>query len=154
KVCRLEVKIRFDVAELGIRARRIDAGNAALAPSVSVIGRHAKTIAKGNVHAEVPDIGETAIAGSCTAGVAERVRLERAAPAIPKIVAVCEPKCMKLAANPKSMRQPEHRRREKILVVHHIVERKAGVRTRCGKNLKKGAMAAIDRIGVATAIAI
>src|SRR5689334_7544000 len=52
------------------------------------------------------------------------------------------------------MRQPKHGRREKILIVHHIVERKAGVGTRCGKDLKEGTVAAVGGIGIATAVGI
>src|SRR5262245_8820747 len=57
-----EVKIRFDIAKLSVGARLIDLSDGALAPSVSVIRGQAKTITQRDIHADVPYIGEAAVA--------------------------------------------------------------------------------------------
>src|SRR5262249_55751503 len=102
------MEVGFDIAELGAGTRRIDAGDSAFAPGMSVIGRQAETIVQRNVHAEIPDMGETAMASGCATGVAKCVRLERATAAIPKIAGASQAQGVKLAAKHKRMRQPEH----------------------------------------------
>lgn len=84
------MEVRFDITELCAGARPIDAGDRAFAPAVSVIGRKAETITQRDVHAEIPDIGKTAIAAGYATRVAKRVRLERATAAIPEIVGISE----------------------------------------------------------------
>ena len=148
------MEVRFDITELGVVPRRINAGDCAFAPCVSVIRREAETIAKRDVHTHIANVREAAIASRSAARVAERARLERATAAIPKIVRVGQAQSMQLTAKYKRMRQPEHGRREKVLVVHHIVERKAGVRTRRGQDLEERAVTAVSGIGIAAAIRI
>src|SRR5438552_17300360 len=101
----LEMKIRFDVTELGIGTGRIDTLDEILAPSMRIIRRERETVAQRNVHADVPHIGERTIASAGAAGVAEGVRLKRAATAVPKVVRVGQAQGMQLAFDDELTRQ-------------------------------------------------
>jgi len=74
------MKVRFDVSKLRIRTCRIDARHNALSPGMRIVRGDAKPVTKWHVHADVPNICETAVATSRPAGIAEcsaRKRLRR-----------------------------------------------------------------------------
>src|SRR5579859_6516383 len=99
------MKIRFDVTELGVGTGRINTLDEILAPSMRVIRRERETVTQRNVHTDIPNIGESAIAAAGAAGVTERMRLKRAATAVPEVVRAGQSQRMQFAFDDELTRQ-------------------------------------------------
>src|SRR4029077_11727327 len=58
----LKMKVRFDVSKLRIRTCRIDARHNALSPGMRIVRRDAKSVTQWHIHADIPNICQTAVA--------------------------------------------------------------------------------------------
>src|SRR5438552_3572412 len=148
------MKVRFDVSKLRIGTCRIGARHNALSPGMRIVRGDAKSVTQWHVHADVPNICQTAVAATRPAGIAECSWLESASAAIPEVLRTSQAQRVQLAAHHQGMRQTEYRGSVKILVVHHIVERETGIGTRRGQHVKESRMPSTDGMEIADAMGI
>ena len=80
------MKVRFDVSKLRIRTCRIDTRHNALSPGMRIVRGDVKPVTQWHVHADVPNICQTAVAATRPAGIAECSWLESASAAIPEVL--------------------------------------------------------------------
>src|SRR5256885_8090827 len=114
-----KVKIRLDISKLGVCTGRINAGDHALPPGISIIQRRAESIPQRKIEAYVPDVRQTAGAPATSSRVPERRGLKGASPRIPKVLVSGRTERVHFAPRHHSTRKSEDRCAIKVFVILH-----------------------------------
>src|SRR5215469_18958809 len=106
------------------------------------------------VGADIPNVGQAIVAASGTCVVAERAGLEGSAASIPEVVLVGQSQGMGFAAETQLRPGLDVQSDVSVGVIHHVIERKAGIGAGGGQDLEKCTVGSIFRIVIAAAVGI
>src|SRR5215469_3222640 len=106
------------------------------------------------VGADIPNVGQAIVAAAGTCVVAEGAGLEGAAASIPEVVLVGQSQGMGFAAETQLRPGLDVQSDVNVGVIHHVIERKAGIGAGGGQDLEKCTVGAVFRIVIPAAVGI
>src|SRR5690349_21130774 len=140
--------------ELPVCILRINLGDHALAKGMALIKRGAEGAGDLVVGADIADVPQPAAAVTGAAGVAESLRLKCASSGIPEIGSAGQPEGMHFTTQGKLRARLQVQGAVKVLVVHHVIEREAGVLARRGQHLEECSMGRILGLSISAAVRV
>jgi len=146
------MKVGLKKNELAVLIFWINAGNHALAPGMAIVQGGGEAPGNLVVGAQVADIGQASIATPWSARVPKRLRLKGATTQVPEIRRTGEPEGMHFGAQSQLRDRTHIQGAVDVLIIHHVVKRKARILSRRGQHLKECAVARIVGIPVSAPV--